>query len=49
MISPANGSTDQSAATAGTTSRCPCSTRAGLSGSAPATRAMTFVRRGRGS
>ena len=46
---PANGSTLQSSAIAGTTSRWPCTTRAGLLRSLPGTRAITFVRRGIGS
>ena len=48
-ISPANGSTLQLRASAGTTSRWPCTTRAGLSGLRPGTRATTLVRRGSGS
>src|SRR5665647_2377022 len=45
ISSPPNGSTDQSPAWAGTTSVCPCSTRAGRCGSAPVRRTTTLARR----
>ena len=44
--SPANGSTDQSAALAGTTSRCPCTHSAPRSRSAPGIRTATLTRPG---
>ena len=44
--SPANGSTCQSAALAGTTSRWPCTTSPGRDGSAPSMRTMTLARPG---
>src|SRR5580700_528186 len=44
--SPLNGSTDQAAGSAGTTSRWPCNSSAGRSGSVPLTRATTFDRPG---
>src|SRR6266496_226985 len=47
--SPENGGTDQSAASAGTTSRCPCTSSAGSEGSVPGTRAITLDRPGAAS
>jgi hypothetical protein len=44
--SPPKGSTDQSAAIAGTTSRCPCTSRASADGSVPSSRAKTLARPG---
>ena len=46
MTSPANGSTDHSEASAGTTSRWPCTSSAPRCGSAPSMRATTLVRPG---
>ena len=46
LISPLNGSTDQSAAFAGTTSIWPCKTNPGLLESRPAIFATTFTRVG---
>ena len=45
-ISPANGGTLQDDGSAGTTSRCPCTSSAGAPGSRPPTRATTFARPG---
>ena len=47
--SAANGSTRQSDACAGTTSRCPWTTSAGRDGSAPSTRVTTLARPGAAS
>ena len=44
--SAAKGSTDQSAASAGTTSVCPCTTSAPRSGSVPGMRRSTLARPG---
>ena len=46
LTSPENGSTCQSAACAGTTSRCAWISSASREGSVPSIRAMTLVRRG---